>query len=175
MYLSKSKYCRGVQCNKMLWMDAHMPEEADDSCINQAVFDTGNAVGDLAMAYFGKYTEVQYQKDKTLMISETQTLLKSGAENICEASFSYKGNFCSVDILRCYPDGVDLVEVKSSTEVHDIYIDDMSYQLYVLSGCGLNVKHVYNLHLNSGYVRRGNLNLQELFTLVDCTEECTSK
>lgn len=26
IYLSKSKYCRASQCNKMLWMDKYKPE-----------------------------------------------------------------------------------------------------------------------------------------------------
>ena len=28
IHLSKSKYCRAVQCNKMLWLDKNMPKES---------------------------------------------------------------------------------------------------------------------------------------------------
>ena len=57
MNLSKSSYCRGIQCPKILWLDIHKSDVRDDSVLNQAVFDTGNKVGDLAMGYYGAYTE----------------------------------------------------------------------------------------------------------------------
>lgn len=28
--LSKSRYCKGIQCPKILWMDKNKPEEAED-------------------------------------------------------------------------------------------------------------------------------------------------
>ncbi len=40
--LSKSRYCSGVQCPKMLWLKKNMPEEFDNSVINDAVMATGN-------------------------------------------------------------------------------------------------------------------------------------
>ncbi len=39
--LSKSRYCSGVQCPKMLWLKKNMPEEFDNSVINDAVMATG--------------------------------------------------------------------------------------------------------------------------------------
>ncbi|MDD7642683.1 MAG: hypothetical protein PUK75_09465 [bacterium] len=29
--LSKSRYCKGIQCPKILWMDKYKPEEAVDN------------------------------------------------------------------------------------------------------------------------------------------------
>ena len=168
MNLSKSRYCRGIQCPKMLWMDKNMPEKAADPG-NEHILETGNIVGDLAMGYFGSFTEVPYADDKSEMISRTAELLDSGEENICEASFAVDGLFCAVDILHRNGEGWDIVEVKSSTSLHDIYLHDMAFQLYVLTRCGIKIKGVYNLHLNSEYVRRGELDLGELFTLEDCT------
>ncbi len=171
MYLSKSKFCRGVQCPKMLWMDWYKPEEAED-IMNEAVLETGNQVGDLAMGYFGEFIEVPFSTPVSKMIDITKQYLVKGYQNICEASFSYNGNFCSVDILRMFEDCVDIVEVKSSTSVNDIYVYDMAYQYYVLTHCGLNVRNVYNLHINSSYVRHGDLDLLQLFTLENYTEKC---
>ena len=175
MYLSKSKFCRGKQCKKILWLDAHKPELADNTMMNTAVLETGNQVGDLAMGYYGDFVEVPYAQHKADMLKATQELLQQGVKTICEASFSYDGNFCSVDILRTFEDGVDIIEVKSSTSVHDIYYDDMAYQYYVLSHCGLKVRKVYNMFIDSSYVRNGALDLQKLFKQVDCTDICISR
>ena len=63
MYLSKSKYVRGLQCPKMLWMDKYMPEQAPENPNLEAIFATGNMVGDLAMQYFGDFVEVTELKE----------------------------------------------------------------------------------------------------------------
>ena len=60
MNLSKSRYTRGTQCPKMLWMEAHRPELYDASIMNQAVLAAGNEVGDLAMGYYGDFVEVPF-------------------------------------------------------------------------------------------------------------------
>ena len=60
--LSKSRYCSGVQCPKMLWLKENKPEAYDASCMNQSVLDSGLEVGDLAMGLFGDFVEVPCDK-----------------------------------------------------------------------------------------------------------------
>ena len=134
LYLSKSKYCAGVQCPKMLWMEKNKPEEFDESVTDQVVLDNGSEVGDSAMGLFGEYVEVPFDSDLGKMIKKTEELLEAGTSIICEASFSYEGLFCSVDILKNLGGRrVELYEVKSSTEVKDIYNHDVAYQVYVVA------------------------------------------
>ena len=163
MNLSKSKYVRGLQCPKMLWMDKYMPEQAHENPNLEAIFATGNMVGDLAMQYFGEYDLVDFDLGIDSMLRQTQKFINNGSRNIAEASFYVDNLFCSVDILHKNPYGWDIVEVKSSTAVHDVYLDDMAFQLYVLTKAGLNITGVYNMHLNSNYVRYGDLDLHQLF------------
>jgi len=86
MNLSKSRYCTGVQCPKILWLDANKKEVRDDSAVDQSRLDQGNKVGDLAMGYFGSYIEVPYNDDKSVMQEETQRLLDAKTPTICEAA-----------------------------------------------------------------------------------------
>ena len=152
--LSKSRYTRDVQCPKMLWMKEHMPEQFDDSVMNEAILQTGSTVGDLAMGYYGDYVEIPYDRaDWDGMIARTRELVATGTPNVCEATLSYDRNLCMVDILRVEPDGVHIVEVKSSTHLNEIYYHDMAYQTWVLMHCGLNVKSVSLMHVNNQYVR----------------------
>ena len=175
-HFSKSRYCNGIQCPKMLWLKKNMPDEFDDSVMNQAILSTGNDVGDLAMGLFGDYTEVPYSESLSEMIPATQKLIDAGVKNICEASFSYDGCFCSVDILKNMGGNkVELYEVKSSTEVKDIYKDDVSYQNFVLSKLGFDVQKVCLVHINNQYVRNGELELDKLFKIVDLTDVAKSK
>lgn len=169
LYLSKSKYCSAVQCPKILWLQKNKPEAFDDSVVDQAVLERGNAVGDLAMGLFGDYVEVPFG-DLGEMIRRTEALLDADTPVIAEASFSYEGLFCSVDLLVNHGGRrVEMVEVKSSTHVTDIYVHDVSYQYYVLTSLGYAVEKVSLAHLDSGYVRHGDLDLGQLFRLEDLT------
>ena len=160
----------------MLWLKKNMPEEFDEGVMNQAVLSAGNDVGDLAMGLFGDYTEVPYSEHLSDMIPATQKLIEKGVKNICEASFSYDGCFCSVDILKNLGGNkVEIYEVKSSTSVHWIYEHDVSYQNYVLTKLGFDVQKVCLVHINNEYVRHGELELDKLFTIVDLTETAKSK
>ena len=169
--LSKSRYCSGVQCPKMLWLKKNMPEEFDNSVINDAVMATGNEVGDLAMGLFGEYVEVPFG-DLKEMIEKTKELIEANTPIIAEASFSVDGLFCSVDILKNLGDKtVELYEVKSSTEVKEIYYQDASFQCHVLSKLGYKVKSCAIVHINNQYVRHGDLDINELFTVEDITAD----
>ena len=170
LHLSKSKYCSAVQCPKMLWLKQNRPEEFDDSVMNEDVLRTGNEVGDLAMGLFGDFVEVPFDRHLQTMIDETERLMGEGISIIAEASFSYHGAFCSVDILKNLGDRhVELYEVKSSAEVKDIYYHDVAYQSYVLSKLGYIVERACVVHINKEYVRHGELDLHELFVVEDVT------
>lgn len=167
LYLSKSKYCNAVQCPKMLWLKKYKPEEFDDAVMDEAILATGNEVGDLAMGLFGEFTEVPYG-DLSGMISKTAELIENGERIIAEASFSYNGQFCSVDILKNLGNReVEIYEVKSSTSVRDIYYEDAAYQSYVLTMLGYKVKRVCIVHINNQYVRKGELDIQSFFHTED--------
>ena len=172
--LSKSKYCRGIQCRKMLWMDEHMPEQAGELGL-EVVFTNGRNVGDIARSYFGSYSVIEFEEDKNLMAENTKKLIENGIENIAEASFIYDGLYCAVDILHKNGDGFDIVEAKSSTSIKDIYIDDVAFQYYLLTQCGINVKKVQLMYINNSYERKVDLELDKLFVLEDCTEVTKQK
>lgn len=71
--LSKSRYCKGIQCPKMLWLDAYKPQEAED-ILPESVLANGTLVGDLARSYFGEYSLVDFSFDKTEMVNKTNEL-----------------------------------------------------------------------------------------------------
>ena len=175
MYLSKSKYCRLWQCAKQLWLDANHPEFQTQDPSREDRMTAGNEVGDLAMGLFGDYTEVTVLKedgrpDISAMIEKTKDCIAAGMENICEASFSYEGLYCAVDILRRQDNGYAIYEVKSSTHEAEIYGVDIAYQKYVLGHCGVTVTGTYLVCINSDYIRGEELDITQLFKIVDMTD-----
>ena len=183
--LSKTRYCTGLQCPKILWLDRNKSDEKNTSAVSQARFDEGARVGELAREYFGDHTLIPYNDNKKIMLEETEHLLNKDLikdnRTICEASFAAEDGFCSIDILRTINDGSnvaawEIIEVKSSTDLKPQHLDDMAYQYYILTNSkGLKVTKVSLLHLNKHYERNGGLDLQKLFTLVDCTKEILEK
>ena len=171
--LTKSKYCKGIQCYKILWLDENHPEFSEDT-VSQSLLDTGKKVGELARSYFGKYDLVPFNYDVKVMVDNTAKLMNS-ADIIAEASFNFDYMFCTVDILHKNGDGWDIVEVKSSTEISDIHLEDIAFQYYVVKMCKVHIKNVYILHINNNYVRGEKQDLKGLFMLEDCTDFAIKK
>ena len=117
VYLSKSKYCGLWQCPKIAWLRKYKPEEAHLDGGILARMDAGNEVGDLAMGLFGDFVEVTAYDGEKLdlpkMIENTKIEMEKGTNNICEASFSYNGLYCAVDILRKEENGWAIYEVNT--------------------------------------------------------------
>ena len=154
IYLSKSSYCKCVQCKKILWLDKYKEEEKIIKA-SENILNNGTKVGELARGLFGKYINIPYNIDLSIMVQDTKKAIEDKVNIITEASFNYNNNFCSVDILKNSSDGLEIYEVKSSTHIDEIYIDDASYQYYVLSSLGYNVKKVNIMYINSQYIKRG--------------------
>ncbi|MBR5503267.1 MAG: DUF2779 domain-containing protein [Methanobrevibacter sp.] len=172
IHLSKSKYCQCVQCEKIFWLNKYKPECAAGAD-KTVIFENGHKVGELAKGLFGDYEDVPFDITLTPMIERTEELLQNKPNIITEASFSYDNNFCSVDILKNDEEGVEIYEVKSSTGMKDIYLDDASYQCYVLSNLGYNVKKVAIVYINNQYIK-GNQDvkdeLDKFFLIEDITD-----
>ena len=174
MNLSKSKYCNGIQCMKMLWLEKYKPEEKGELS-NEAVLDNGNDVHEVARKLLGEDINIEFNENLNEMIKDTKKALEKENVIVTEASFNYDHNFCSVDILKKEGNSYEIYEVKSSTHLKDVFINDASYQYYVLTSLGFNVKKCYVVILNSNYIRKGNLDLDKLFVKNDITDIAISK
>ena len=171
MNLSKSKYCNGLQCKKMLWLDKNKPEVISD-IDNESILEQGNAIHEVARYLFGSHINIEYTDNLKEMIKDTYRTIESYKDIvITEASFNYEGNFCSVDILVKKNDKYEIYEVKSSTKLKDVYINDASYQYYVLTNLGFNVTKVSIVFINRGYERVGMIDLNRLFIKNDITSD----
>ena len=144
MPISKTDFVRGLQCEKMLWLDAHAPELKIIPPEVQEKLDAGNEFGDKAMGIFGDYVETTILREDgrlyyAAMIEKTKTLLEQGERVICEGSFTWYGNFCAADILKKEGNGYTVYEVKNTFYVRDTFITDLGFQVFLLKKCGVKV------------------------------------
>ncbi len=170
MNFSKSKYTEFWKCPKLSWLQKYKPEERESDESAETRMIRGKEVGEIAKGLFGDYIDATVLKadgtlDISAMIDKTKALMSSGAENICEAAFSYDGLYCAVDILRKEGSGYAIYEVKSTAAVKDYHYADVAYQKYVLEKCGVNVVAAHIVVLNNEYVRHGAIDVVELFSI----------
>ena len=172
MTLSKSQYIRGLQCYKSLWLYKHNPELRNMPDTSQeSLFNTGNQVGDLAKQLFPDGVEIEFNaNDFNGMIQKTNNLIANDTEVIYEATFNENGIFAMADILVKNGDAWDMYEVKGSTSVKEYHLNDAAIQWYALSNV-IKLHRTYIVHINNGYVREGELDIKELFTVEDVTDE----
>ena len=173
MNLSKSLYTRAIQCPKALWLKKYKKElltPPNSSALSR--FETGDVVGELACKLFAGGREVPYSpNDFEGMVQTTKKWIDEGLEYIYEATFIYEGILVLVDVLKITPNGVEIYEVKSSTSVKDIYLHDLSIQVYVLRALGYDLLKSYVVHIDGTYVRGDRLELEKLFKVVDVSDE----
>jgi len=170
-HLSKSRFTAGLQCHRLLWWRVHEPDapELTAGLADQAILDQGTRVGELARSYVpgGRLVDLPYDAFAE-RITATRRLLAEGVPAIYEASFSAGHVYAAVDILTREPDGLHLIEVKSTTSLKEEHLPDIAIQLHVLGRSGLEPARAELMHLNRActYPR-----LEDLFVREDATVE----
>ena len=164
--LSKSSFIRGVQCEKHLYLYKYHYNEMDQlSDMQKAIFKRGTDVGKLAQELFPNGIDAspksQFEYDKTIKL--TKELLEKKQKVIYEASFGFSDVLAIADIVVNEKSSLKVFEVKSSTSISETYIRDAALQYWVISNCGYKIKDFSITYINNQYVRKGKLDINELF------------
>lgn len=162
--LSKSKFTRGMNCQKSLWLYVNKKEERFIDSATQAIFSRGTNIGVLAQQYFpnGKMAVLE-DYPGFASAKRTQEFIAQGVEIIYEATFIFDNTLVAVDILAKENGEWNLYEVKSTNSVKTQHIIDVAVQYYVIKGSGLPIKNAHVMHLNKEYIRRGDIDIHQLF------------
>jgi len=166
--ISKSSFIRGKQCLKSLYLIKKHPELQDQITEGQqAIFDRGHNVGELAQQLFPGGVVAAFDLPQGFMrsIKYTRELIRRGMEVIYEAGLMFENTHCFVDILKKENGKWHIYEVKSSTEVKEVNIYDAAFQYYVLCSLGLEIGDVSVVFINNQYVREGDIDIQQLFNI----------
>ena len=163
--LSKSKYMNGLQCLKYLWITFHEAGRvAEPGAATQYLFDQGHRVGELAKKLYPEGIDVP-PADFMGSIRQTRQLMEQG-RTVFEAAIMTGGLYSRVDILKPAEDGCwDIIEVKSSTRVKDVDVEDVTFQKYCLGQAGLEIRNCYLVHINNQYVKNGEIEPEKLFNI----------
>ncbi len=176
--LSKSGYLSGLQCPKLLWFQCNradlFPAPDDATC---AAFDEGREVGELARRSFpGGIFATAYSAHPELCGAQREGALRT-RHTLFEPACTFSDAYARADILiPVEEEQWDLREVKATTSVEDVHIQDLAFQAHVFADSGVKLRRSLLAHLNRDYVRCGAIDVRHLFIVEDVTqavaEEC---
>ncbi|MDD3594591.1 MAG: DUF2779 domain-containing protein [Candidatus Gastranaerophilales bacterium] len=171
MKISKSDYILGLKCPLALWYKKHRPDLCSE--FNDGILSQGNEVGLLAHKLYKDGKLVHHKPWEDAAIVQTGKFVEDGVTAIFEAvAKTETGEYCAADILKRNEDGSwNIIEVKSSTKVKEYHLIDLSFQYYVFTNAGYNIKSCYIVTVNNQYVRKGDIDPFEFFNYNEVTED----
>jgi hypothetical protein len=176
--LSKSKLLAFRQCPRRLWLEIHRPDLREDSSATLASFAAGHTVGEVARhLYDPKEKGIVFNpgiQRHTDILAQSMTLLDS-RNPIFEAGFAAHGALAYADVMLPVKRGGKrmwrMVEVKSSTSVHDYHRDDVSIQSYIARRAGVPLAAIALAHIDSKWTYPGDGDYNGLLVEIDLTDE----
>jgi len=151
--LSKSRLLSFRQCAKKLYLETFHRELIEITPDQQKIFDTGHEVGELAQRFYPKGVLIEHDFELDKAIEQTNTLLSnSNIKTIFEATFKFNNVLIRADLLHKTHQGFLIQEVKSSTKVKDINVEDCAIQTWVIEGAGHHVKDIQLTHINNQFI-----------------------
>ena len=130
--LSKTAYLKGIQCAKHLWLYTHDRDKATKPDIEtQHKFDAGHTFEDSFR--YGKFPEGIHLKNECKRFWEipkrTKELLSSNKDIVLfEAGIIVDKTLILIDILEKKDDYITLYEIKNTTKLSKVIMDDMELQ-----------------------------------------------
>ena len=81
VFLSKSSYCKCLQCPKIFWLKKYKPEMAIQKA-SHSLFENGKKVGIHAQDIFGKeHDDIEYCNNYSIMVNKTKEFLEKKTEH----------------------------------------------------------------------------------------------
>ena len=157
-----------------LWLKKHdknkLPEP--DSQL-QALFDAGHLFEEYAEKLFPNAIKLGFQTydDYLNLPFKTQQFLEQGTKTIFQGRLKVNNITCIFDVLdKVGTNEYDLIEIKSSSSAKVEHEYDLAFQLHVLESSGLKIRNIKVLHVNSDFIRKGELDPKEFIATTDITQ-----
>ncbi len=147
-WLTKSRFLAGRQCLKRLWFEVHAPAE-----------HSGES---LALINGRDFDRLVQQLEPGVVVSRSQGMLPAFAQTqrlistrttpvIHQGAFRSRRLAVVTDLLRRTRRGFHLTEVKVTTEVKEIHLLDLGFQVLVLDRAGIPVTRASIGHINKEF------------------------
>lgn len=176
--LSKTDYILYRECPKNVWYKIHKTDvysQSELSEFEKSIMETGNEVELVARKLFPSGVLIERRDEEGQ--KATQNYIAKHQEILFQPIFVKDNFLAAIDILKFKPEtgSYAVYEVKSTNDVDDkTHYHDLSFQINLLEKYGLKIDKAYIIHLNSEYVRSGEIDITKLFKIVDVSSEVES-
>ena len=156
-----------------LWLKKHAKSNlppVDDN--TQAMFDAGHEFEEYAEKLFPEGIKLGFvsYKEYLSLPQRTKDVLDEEVSTIFQGRFEVDGLTCIIDVLnRVNRNTFDLIEIKSSTRAKPEHYYDLAFQTIVLEKSGLKVRNISVVHVNTEYVRTGDIEPEKFVGIADVT------
>ena len=171
-FISKTDYILWRDCPKNAWLRIHRPEiyyAKELTEFEQSVIDMGIEVEAVARGLFPEGVLVPGTREEAR--ESTARYLATRTATLFQAVFEREQLLAAVDVLE--PNGdpreYSIFEIKSSTRAEEEHLYDLTFQVLLLRQSGLSIRQASIIHLNPHYVRQDDLDIHQLFDIVDLT------
>lgn len=167
----------GCQCPKRLYLyKKHKNLANPEDARQEAVFAAGTDSGLLAQQLFPNGVDASPPDAFQYALAAKNTQLYLATHFVIyEATFIYNGVMCAIDILVRKGNQWYAFEVKGTNSVKPQHITDAALQYAIITGSGLPLADFSIVHFNKSYVRKGAINVQQLFTATSVLEGVLSQ
>lgn len=155
--LTKTAYLKYLSCPQEFWLEVNQPllfaddeESIQYTHLRQQGYDVEAYVKKLAKFQTNGAQTVEFQHK-----FQTETLYVKS----------------DVVVTDKQTGEVDIYEIKGASSVKDEHYDDVAFQKFVAEKSGVSVRNCYVITMNSEYVRRGDIDAEQLFVITDVTTE----
>ncbi len=173
--ISKTDYLVYRDCPKNAWMKIHRPEvyfKSEMASFVKLIIETGNEVEAVARELFPTGVLIKWRDEEAE--EETQKYLGIRQSTLFQPIFRKEGFLAACDVLKfdIETGKYDIYEIKATNEADEkTHFYDLAFQVNLLRMCGLDVGKIKLLHLNSKYVRDGDIDVTNLFAIDDVTTD----
>lgn len=157
-----------------LWLKKHdkgkLPEPDEQL---QALFDAGHLFEEYAEKLFPEGIKLGFEtfEDYKNLPYKTEQAIENGAKTLFQGRLEVNNITCIFDVLdKVGTNEYDLIEIKSSSSAKVEHEYDLAFQLQVLESSGLKIRNIKVLHVNSDFIRNGELDPKELIATTNITQ-----
>jgi len=158
--ITKTSYLQFLKCPAEFWLDFHEPLFAaapitlEREHLRQQGYAVEQLVRDMA----------RFQSDGTALIEFQRTFQT--------AELAARSDIVVTDKAT---GDIDIYEIKAAGNLKEEHYDDVAFQMLVAERVGFRIRRAHLVTMNSEYVREGDLDVEQLFTVTDVTETVRPK
>jgi len=153
--LTKTAYLNYLKCPQEFWLEYHQP----------ALFKEPETL------------EYEHLRQQGYAVQQLVKQLKQFQPSVgqsvdFERTFQTADLYARSDVVVTHDENgiADIYEIKSSASVKDEHYDDVAFQKMVAEHSGAAIGRCHVITLNGEYVRRGPIDVAQLFTITDVTD-----